>query len=133
MYGEKFFSKHSKNVVVDLDAIVEKTQYVKFHGKVHEVKPIEVGEFFVMANALASIEMLKKTEKPTVDDVVNAYYGVIMPACPSITRAMIREATHAQVSALLKFVLDHTNGRITDEKKKTLTKMEAPSPLVMQM
>jgi hypothetical protein len=114
----------SQGPVVDLDAIIQESQWVRFHGKVHEIKPIEVGEFFALANGFANIEAMMKKEQVTTDEIVNAYYGIIMPVCPTITKEMIRSSSAAQVAALIQFVKDHIDGRVTDEKKKTLTKMK---------
>lgn len=118
-----------KKTVLDLDAIIEKSQYVRFQGKVHEIKPILVEEFFSFANSLAAIQEMKNAEKVTVDMLVEAYYSLIYPACPTVTKDMIRASSHAQIYALIQFVLDHVSGRMTDEKKKTLTKMEFINPL----
>ena len=116
----------ANGTVVDLDAIISESHFVRFQGKTHEIAPVDVASFLVLANGWAEIERLKATDKITLDEIVSAYWGVINPVCPTITKAMIRSATHAQVSALLSYVRDCVNGRVTDEKKKTMTPMPAP-------
>lgn len=117
--GEKFKNKNSvHSVVTDLDAILESPGYVRLHGKTHTIKPVLVEEFFAFANALAAIKQIEGTEKVTVDDLVDAYWGIISPVCPTITKEDIRACTQAQVAALVQLVTDHTTGRLTEEKKK---------------
>lgn len=118
--AEKFKKRESRGPVVDLDAIIEDTNYVKFMGKTHEIKPIMVSEFFALANSWASVELLKKQDKVTVDNVVDAYHAVIFPVCPTISKDMIRKASAAQLAALVQFITDIMNGRMTEEKKKKL-------------
>ena len=129
-FGKKVaerFTPRSGGTVVDLDAIISETHYVKFHGRTHEIMPVDVESFLILANGWAEIERLKAADKITLDEIVDAYWGVINPVCPTITKQMIREATHAQISALLGYVKDCVNGRVTDEKKKTLTTLPRPN------
>jgi hypothetical protein len=107
--------------VVDLDAIVTEAHYVRFQGQTHKINPVDVASFFVLANGWAEVRRLLGNEKVGVDEVVNAYWGVINPVCSTITKEMIRSATNAQVDALLKMVQDCVSGRMTDEKKKLMT------------
>lgn len=119
--AERFREKKPRaNVpVIDLDAICETEQYVQLHGKTHVIKPVLLEEFYALANAWAGIQMLTKEEKVTHKQMVDAYYSVIMPICPSITVEDLQKCTAAQLSALLQLVIDHQNGRQIDEKKKT--------------
>ncbi len=114
------FQPKTNGTVVDLDAIISETHYVKFQGDTHEILPVDVGSFLVIANGWAEIERLKSANKITLDEVVNAYWGVINPVCPTITKVMVRSATHAQIAALLSYVSDCVNGRVTEEKKKKI-------------
>lgn len=115
------FQPRPKGTVVDLDAILGETYYIKFQGKTHEILPVDVSAFLVLANGWAEVDRLRHTDKLTLDEIVNAYWGVINPVCPTISKLMIKQATHAQVAALLTYVHECVNGRITDEKKKTMT------------
>ena len=124
--AERF--RPTNGTVVDLDAIISESHFVRFQGRTHEILPVDVGSFLVLANGWADIERLKAADKITLDEVVSAYWGVINPVCPTISKQMIREATHAQISALLSYVRDCVNGKVSDEKKKLMTSM--PSPLL---
>ncbi len=119
--------KESKVPFMDLDAIISETHYVKFMGEIHELKPILVEEFFALANAWVQVQDVVKSDKVTMDQAVNAYYALIFPVCPTITKTMILGATHAQIAALIGYVNEHVNGKISDEKKKSLLTNLAPT------
>lgn len=108
------------NVVTDLDAILESPGAVKLHGEMHRIEPVLVSEFFVFANALASVQALQARETVTIDEIVDAYWALINPICPTITREHIRKCSAAQVTGLLNLVQEHVMGKLTDEKKKAL-------------
>lgn len=118
--------KESPKVVKDLDAIVQESTAVTLHGNVHEIRPVLVSEFFALANAMASVKSLEKREKVTIDEIVSAYYGIISAVCSTITREDILKCTQSQLAALMQHIMDHITGGLTDEKKKTLTKMALP-------
>lgn len=126
--AERFQPKPG-GTVVDLDAIIAESQFVRFQGQTHEIFPVDVGTFLVLANGWAEVERLKAADKITLDEIVNAYWGVVNPVVPSITKIMIRSATHAQVAALLQCVQDCVNGRMTDEKKKQMIPLPRPKQL----
>lgn len=125
--AERFTPKPG-GTVVDLDAIIAESHFVRFQGETHEIRPVDVGSFLVMANGWAEVERLRGADKITLDEIVNAYWGVINPVCPTISKEMIRAATHAQISALLSYVKDCVNGR-GDEKKKQMIPMPRPTAL----
>jgi hypothetical protein len=104
--------------VQDIDAIIEKPEYIKLHGVVHEIKPVLVNEFFALANALARLNNLTAQKEINLDDLVDTYFGLIRSVCPTIEKEDIRKCTNAQVAAILQKVYDHVNG-ISGEKKKT--------------
>lgn len=120
MGAERFKANNSQQIVTDLDAVLESPGCVKLHGKEHEIKPVLVGEFFAFANAIAQIEQLKASESVDIDQVVNGYFGVISPICPTITKEDIRRCSASQISALMNLVQEHVMGKLTDEKKKIL-------------
>lgn len=107
-------------VVTDLDAILESPGAVRLHGEMHKIEPVLVSEFFAFANALALVQELQARESVTVDEIVDAYWGLINPVCPTITREHIRKCTAAQVTGLIALVQEHVMGKLTDEKKKAL-------------
>ena len=123
------FQPKPNGTVVDLDAIISETHYVRFQGKTHEILPVDVGSFLVLANGWAEVERLKAADKVTLDEIIDAYWGVINPVCPTISKAMVRSATHAQVSAVIAFVQECVNGRVTDEKKKQMKLIPTPVEL----
>lgn len=109
--------------VVDLDAIISETHYVRFQGETHAINPVDVGSFLILANGWAEIQRLQNADKITMDELVNAYWGIINPVVPTISKEMIRHATNSQISALVTYVHECVNGRVTDEKKKNLVKL----------
>ena len=129
MFKGKEKEAPKQNVVLDIDSIVEQSQWVKFKGVTHEVKPIEVQEFLLLANGLAAVERLKSSAKVDTDSLVEAMFDLLYPVMPTITKDMIRSSSLAQIAALMSFVLDHINGKMTDEKKKTLTPFKVTNPL----
>lgn len=126
--AEKFKQKgNEEKVVTDLDAIIESPGFVRLHGKTHEIKPVLVQEFFAFANGLAAIQGIDKREKVTTEDLVEAYWGIIFPIVPTISKEDIRNCTQGQVAALVQLVTDHTMGKLSDSKKKLLA-MSSTSP-----
>lgn len=125
--GFKAILPKKNKVVLDIDSIVSESQFVRLHGKVHEIKPVLVAEYFLLANSMATVsELVNRKGAIVLDEMVDAYYGVISSVCPTITKKDIRACSHMQVAQLYQFVMDHISGRISDEKKKTLTKMTLP-------
>ncbi len=111
---------NSKRVVTDLDAILQSPGHVRLHGKEHEIQPVLVGEFFAFANALAAIKDIEKRDKITLHELVDAYYGLIFPICPTITKEDILKSSQAQIAALMSMIQSHVLGGLTDEKKKMM-------------
>ncbi len=131
MFAERFRAKKkAEGPVTDLDAVMESPGSVRLHGKEHQIKPVLVGEFFAFANAMAGVEALRAEPKVTVEQIVDAYYGIIYPIIPTIEKDDIRKCTPSQVSGLLSLVNLHVTGKLTDEKKKSL-KLD-PSSLLKQ-
>jgi hypothetical protein len=123
MFGTKLqpARPEPQNVVQDLDALIEKPSFVKLHGKVFEIKPMLVNEFFYFANAMAGIRTLENAEDFTLDDVVEAYFSILSPLMVGLTKDDIRNCSSAQISALMAHVMDHVMGKAnTEEKKKSL-------------
>lgn len=119
-WAEKFKAKKAPKVVTDLDAIVRDPIAITLHGKTHTIKPVLVEEFFALSNALAIVKELGLRDKLTLDEVIDGYYGVIYAVCPTITREDIRACSQSQIAALLKLVIEHVSGGLTDEKKKMM-------------
>lgn len=118
MEAEAF--KEHKKIVTDLDAILGSPGHVKLHGKVHEIKPILVGEFFAFANALASIKAIEVKDKITLEELVDAYYQLAFPVVPTLSKDDIRNASQSQIAALMNLIQSHVTGGLTDEKKKMM-------------
>ena len=117
-WAEKFKAKKAPKVVTDLDAIVRDPIAITLHGKTHTIKPVLVEEFFALSNALAIVKELGLRDKLTLDEVIDGYYGVIYAVCPTITREDIRACSQSRIAALLKLVIEHVSGGLTDEKKR---------------
>ena len=98
------FKTNAPKIVRDLDAILQSPGHVRLHGNIHEIKPIEVQEFFVFANALAEIREIEKREKITLDELVGSYFSLISPVCPTITKEDILKSTQEQVAELVKII-----------------------------
>lgn len=132
-WAEKFSTKREKpTVVTDLDAIVRDSIAVTLHGKKHVIRPVLVEEFFALANAWAVIGDLDSRKNVGIDEVIDAYFGVIHAVCPTITREDLRTCTLSQITGFLRVVMEHSTGGLTDEKKKALkikTRTPQPPPL----
>ena len=122
MGAERF---NSNRVVTDLDAILQSPGFVRLHGKDHEINPILVGEFFAFANAIAHIKDMEKRDSISMTELVDAYYGMIFPVCPTITKDDILKCSQSQIAALMNVVNAHVTGGLTDEKKKAIMKNQA--------
>lgn len=113
-------------IVSDLDAMVANPIAFRLHGKVHQLRPVTVKEFFAYANALLGLERLKSDEKLSDEQIVDIYCQLIQAVCETITRDDVKAMTHPQASALLQLIIEHINGKAhapeKDEKKKN------PSP-----
>jgi hypothetical protein len=73
-------------IVVDLDAIVEDTVSFKLHGKVHDIKPVLVKDFFKLANAMNVLLTLRQKEQLTTEEVMEGFHSLISSVCDTITR-----------------------------------------------
>lgn len=113
-------------VVSDLDAMIAHPIAFRLHGKIHQIKPISVKEFYAFANAIAGIGALEKEEKITTAQVVDLYTRIICSVCDSISRKDVEAMTQAQCGALLQLIVEAVTGKAqveagagSGEKKKT--------------
>ena len=108
-------------VVSDLDAMVANPISFRLHGKVHQLRPVTVKEFFAYANALAGLENLKAGNKVSDEGMVELYLKLIKSVCETVSTEDVKSMTHAQATALLQLIVNHVPGRAHvsgDEKKK---------------
>ena len=121
--------KEPPPLVADLDAIVQGDVRVRLHGRDHVIRPIEVAEFFQLSSALARIKGIEAAEKVTVEQIIDAYHGLISSVAPTVSKDDLRACSHAQIAAFLQVVIDHVTGGLTDEKKKALKASMLPAAL----
>lgn len=113
-------------VVSDLDAMIAHPIAFRLHGKIHQIKPISVKEFYAFTNAIASITTLESDNKITTAQVIDLYTRIICSVCDSITRKDVELMTQAQCGALLNLIVEAVTGKAhaesqapSDEKKKS--------------
>lgn len=109
-------------VVSDLDAMIANPVAFRLHGKVHQMRPVTVKEFFAYANALVGLERLKSDEKLSDEQIVDLYCQLIQAVCDTVSKDDVKAMTHAQATALLQLVVDHITGKAhapaSDDVKK---------------
>jgi len=109
--------------VADLDAIIADPIPFRFKGKIHYIKPIELGEFMKFANA--QVELSKSSEVDsllTAEMLAKRYHKVVSSVCDSISLDDIMEMSQAQIAALYQLVVDAITGQVEtgDVKKKRM-------------
>ncbi len=112
--------------VVDLDAVSERSLPFLLHGKRHEIRPIQVQEFYGITNSFA--EMKNRYAAGPIDSkqLVDMYLRLFQSVVPTITRADVQEMTQAQCASLFLMILAKLEGRdhdlaADDLKKKSRT------------
>lgn len=117
-------AKEQVNVVSDLDAMIADPVPFRFGGRVHNIKPISVMEFYKYTNALAALMGLKDKQDATSEDMLDAYYNLFNSVCDSITHKDLASMSTAQIAALFKLTVDAISGAAqatsdvaTNEKK----------------
>jgi len=108
----------SNGLIADIDAIIERPSYFRLHGTIHQIRPMLVEEFWAVANALAEIGAMNKTDKLSLDEVIDKYYNLIHSVCATIQKDDLYRCNQAQLAALMQHFYDHVNGVTKDEKKK---------------
>lgn len=107
--------------VSDLDAIIEKPVYFKFHGKIFEIKPIETKTFFRFTNMVGAALELQKKPNLKQDELIDFYHAMINSVCENISRKDIEDMSAAQLTAIIDLIMNTVTGKIWgDEKKKML-------------
>lgn len=121
--------KPEAQVVSDLDAMVAQSVAFKLHGKIHNIKPISVKEFYAFTNAMLSIQGLETAEHVTPAQIIDLYATLIRSVCDTVTRHDIEQMTQAQCGALLNLIVECVTGKAhaqgdgtgSEQKKNTLT------------
>lgn len=116
-------TKHIDGPVADLDAIVAVPVPFRFKGKIHELKPFSLAEFFKFMNAKVSLEnVLTGAAPPTPRDLAKQYHGVVSAVCDTITVEDILSMEQVQIAALYQLIIDMVTGQVDlgEGKKKRL-------------
>jgi hypothetical protein len=112
-------------IVSDLDAMVAVSVPFRFNGKIHNIKPISVLEFYQYTQALGKLVELKDAEKVSGEELVDCYFNLFKAVCDTITHQDIEKMSTSQASALFALTLDCVTGKAQadqeNEKKKPIT------------
>lgn len=110
-------------VVSDLDSMVAESVPFRFNGKVHNIKPISVLEFYQYTKALGKLVELKDAERVTGEELVDCYYNLFKSVCDTITHQDIEKMSTSQASALFALTMDCVTGKAhaeQEQKKKPI-------------
>lgn len=107
------------DLVTDLDDLVSKSFAVKFKGKIHEIKPLSVQEFYNLAMALAQLSKIENIENTDPAQLLVTYYELFHSVCDSITMEDVESMEQAQVAAFLATILERFTPKMTEQEKKT--------------
>lgn len=126
--GGPSFNSSDVRLVADFDKIVADPIPFKVHGKTHFLKPIDMKEFILSADAMAStmerLENLNKDPKAklAMSELLKIYYKIISSVCDTITMSDIKKMSQPQARAVFQLVYDHIAGRLVygpDTEKKS--------------
>jgi hypothetical protein len=104
-------SDHYVTVVKDLDALISDSVAFKWGGKIHEIRPIETGEFLQVYEALGMIDALRKQDKITPTEILDAQYKLFSSLCSTIERSDLDKMTYLQVGDLYQLFIDTISGK----------------------
>ncbi len=121
--------KTEGDLIADLDQIVQGSGKIKLHNKIHKVNPVLLEEFLGLSHALGKIREIDKAEKVTSGQLIDAYYDLISPVVPTLTKEDLRSCTHSQIAMLLQKIIEFVTGGMTDEKKKQMRETMLPTGL----
>lgn len=126
-------------IVSDLDAMVAHSVAFRLHGKVHQINPVSVKEFYAFTNAILTLQSLEKAESISPAQIIDLYQQLIQSVCETIERKDIEAMTQAQCGALLNLIIECVTGKAqaeeqpaqSAEKKSpevTLAVLKSPQP-----
>lgn len=112
-----------RDVVLDLDAINPKPVVIAFRGKRYEIKPIALGDFLGVYQA---IERFKRdvdakgdaSAKEMTDNMVNAYVNLFKSVCPELNKEVVKTMSASQASLLLLKIVEMVQGSSEGPSKK---------------
>lgn len=109
-------------VVVDLDRMISRTVAFRFMGRIHKINPMTQENFLKVVNGLARLDALRTRKDITLDDARKEYANLFTKCIDSISYDDVKMMTEAQISALLKQIIDCVTGtaHADPEKKNSL-------------
>jgi len=113
-------SRVQKEMVSDLDAIIQKTITFRLLGRVHEIRPISTKSYLEYINALAAVIQLSDQDKVTPTELIQKYHALVSSVVDSISLSDVESMTQAQVGALFQLIMDTITGKshVEGEKKR---------------
>lgn len=115
-------SKHTAQLVADLDAMASEPFAFRLHGKNHVVKPIQLEEFLKYTNAYAQLwnKLDDKVKKITDEQLLDMYVDLFTSVCDTIKKDDVKKMSQAQIGALFQLISDAVTGKAHVDQKKTL-------------
>jgi len=107
------FKKRESQVelVSDLDAMIAKPVGFRLHGRIHEIKPIALEEFYKFANAWTKIMSWKEADSIKPDEYLDGLTALFASVCPTIHRQDVERLTQAQAAGLFELIIESVTGK----------------------
>lgn len=111
-------------LVSDLDAMVAKPVAFRLHGRIHEIKPISLEEFYKFANAWTTVLNWKDSDGISPKEYLKGLTELFQSVCDSITEDDVLRLTQAQAGALFQLIIESVTGKaqvepvVSDGEKK---------------
>lgn len=98
-------------LISDLDAMIAKPVGFKLHGRVHQINPIALEEFYKFANAWTRVVSWKESDSIKPDEYLDGLTSLFSSVCPSINRQDVEKLTQAQAAGLFELILETVTGK----------------------
>ena len=112
------------HLVADLDQMVTDPVAFRWGGKIHYIKPISTEHFLRASEGITRVEILKRKEKVTAEEVIEAYAYLVEGVCDSIAKKDLYKMTSPQIAGLYQLINDCVAGKAYGEKKSPESKPE---------
>lgn len=111
-------------MISDLDAMVSKPVAFRLHGKVHQIKPIALEEFYRFVNAWTTVLGWKDSDGVKPEQYLAGLTELFQSVCDTITADDVSRLTQAQAGALFQLIIESVTGKaqvdpvVSDNEKK---------------
>jgi hypothetical protein len=103
-----------EGVVLDLDQLTPQPIRFRMYGKIHEARPVSVGQFGEIYNGITKIDALAVKKQLKGDKLYRAYIRALKPVCPTVSALDLAKMTRLQQVAFFLFVFKVISGEAFD-------------------